>query len=158
MAKNRTRNYRISEKKVNYHDGSSKKWYLILERHHWFLWRPIKFWKKCFNDFRPAREVFLTTDKSLVESVFRDVSKVEEKIYGVSVIPRIIKNDKEFIELYDEEGKVCGCKYDFKETEFEVKYTCTALITGSTDHRLGLYKLKTWDELKLYIGALPKKR
>ena len=41
--------------------------------------------------------------------------------------------------------------------EFEVRYTCSDLIHISEDC-LGLQKLNTWDELKFFIGSLPKKR
>ena len=69
-----------------------------------------------------------------------------------------IKNQKELIEVYDDSGEYCGIKYDFINGKaFEVKYTCPDLIYMSKDC-LGLQEFKTWDELKLFIGGLPKKR
>ena len=156
--KNKTKNYRISEEKIVFNDGSSKTQYFIEKRSFWFFWKPIKPWEKCLNSFREGNEIFLTTDKSLVESLFSKLIRVErENIYGVSIIPRIIKNRKEIIDVYDDSGKPCGIKFDFiNGKEFEVKYTCPDLIYMSEDC-LGLQKLKTWDELKLFIGGLPKK-
>lgn len=157
--KNKTKNYRISTEKIVFNNGSSKIQYFIEKRSFWFFWKPIKLWAKCLNSFREETEIFLTTDKSLAESLFSELIRVErENIYGVSIIPRIIKNQKEMIDVFDDSGKPCGIKYDFiNGKEFEVKYTCLDLIYISKDC-LGLQKLKTWDELKLFIGDLPKKR
>lgn len=150
------KNYRISTTEVVYKNGTVKVWYSIQERHHWFFWRPLKIWNECLNRFREdLKEIFLTTDRHLVESILKDVSKAEKKIYGVPVFPKIVRYRKEVLETYNDQGKVCGYTVGFRNgKEYEVLYTCRSLM-DSVDG-LGLQELKNWDDLVQYIGDLPK--
>lgn len=156
------KNYRIKETVITHRDGSKKSFYSIQKRHHLIFWKDLKVHRKMhLYECWILEDNYLTDNKSEASKLYKDIIIGDIKIYGIRVIPVIVRNPKIIVDKYDPKtGILIGGELGFEGgEEFEVNYTCQELLDAgdifSQKNSTRKFK-KNIKELKEYIGKLPK--
>lgn len=156
------KNYRIKETVVTHRDGSKKSFYSIQRRHKLIFWEDLKIYRKMhLYECWVKEDNYLTDNRDKTLKLYNAIIKGDIKIYGVKVIPVIVRNPRIIVDKYDPKtGVLVGGELGFEGgEEFEVNYTCQELLNEgdlfTEKNSTGKLK-KNIEELKEYIGKLPK--